>query len=117
MRRARGALAALAVVMSTSCAGSAGVPGRGEATSPGVTVRTAKCVDWRAAGPAQRHLLVEGMTSVFGGRIDNGQRGNVLPSARATEVFDHACEPAFAAAFRLYRLYGGAVGFTPSDQH
>jgi len=41
-----------------------------------------------------------------------GERGQVLPDARARQLFDSYCAQRFAAAFNLYRLYGNAAAFT-----
>jgi hypothetical protein len=81
------------------------------------TVRTATCHDWRTAPAAERSRLVEGMREFFGGQVDSpGRRGQVMPSPRATRLFDAYCSQPFASAFSLYRIYGNAAAFTLPDK-
>lgn len=77
------------------------------------TVRTATCSDWKATTAAERLRLVAGMRAFFGGQVDQpGVHGQVLPDARASQLFDAYCHQPFAAEFQLYRIYGNAAAFT-----
>jgi len=95
----------------TACSGGSG--GKSSPTSEAPSVRTATCASWKAASPDERSRLVVGMREFFGGQVDSpGERGQVLPDARARQLFDSYCAQRFAAAFNLYRLYGNAAAFT-----
>jgi hypothetical protein len=114
--RARGAAAATAALLVVAAGAACGRARHHAApTSPSAvaTVRTADCTTWQQATDAQRQLLVDGMATFFGAPVDSGGGGNTLSSARARHVFDAGCARPASAGFRLYRLYGDAVAFSP----
>jgi hypothetical protein len=95
------------------CNGGSGGSAQTSSSADAATVRTATCTSWKAASPEERTRLVIGMREFFGGQVDSpGARGQVLPDARARQLFDSYCAQRFAAAFNLYRLYGNAAAFT-----
>jgi hypothetical protein len=101
---------ATALALLTACGGS----GSGDRSgTQQATVRTATCDSWQAAPQAERDQLVVGMREFFGGQVDSpGERGQVLPDAKARRLFNSYCAQPFAGAFSLYRLYGNAAAFT-----
>ncbi len=84
------------------------------ATTVGPTVQAADCRAWRALRPASRRALVEQLRLFFGARVSHDYgRGQILPDDRALRLVAGACRPGYAAAFKLYKLYGRAAAFTP----
>jgi hypothetical protein len=73
------------------------------------------CADWRRAGPAERHAVLDALAGVIGGEIIGPRsvvgRGAVLTDDLANRLFDGRCQGEGTGAFRLYRLYGMAAGF------
>ena len=102
-------VASASMAALAACSGSKHHP----PTASAATVRTATCKDWTVATADQRLRLVNGMREFFGGHVDQpGAHGQVLPNARATQLFDAYCKQSFAGEFNLYRLYGNAAAFT-----
>ena len=104
---------ATTLALLTACSGG-GSDSAGSSTSVAPeTVRTATCTSWNAAARSEQDALVVGMREFFGGQVDTpGERGQVLPDARARRLFNSYCAQPFAGAFNLYRLYGNAAAFT-----
>jgi hypothetical protein len=102
-----------AAVLLSGCGGSDSTPRTSSSAAAAATVRTASCKDWNAAPAAEQQQLVRGLREFFGGQVDTpGLRGQVLPDAKATRLFNSYCAQSYAAAFSLYRLYGNAAAFT-----
>jgi len=76
------------------------------------TIRVADCRYWNATDAAEHRSLLAAMRAFFGAEADNGQRGPVLSDQQAEQLFSGACRPAYAKAFKLYKLYGRAAAFT-----
>jgi len=111
-RTALCAAAVVALPLLAACTGG-GRHDAQPAAAQVATVRTATCHDWRTSPADARTRLVAGMREFFGGQVDSpGQRGQVLPDARAARLFDSYCSQPFAGAFSLYRIYGNAAAFT-----
>lgn len=104
---------ATALALLTGCSGGSASSGQSSAAAQAATVRTATCESWNAASPAAQDQLLAGMRDFFGGQVETpGQRGQVLPDAKARRLFNTYCAQSFAGAFNLYRLYGNAAAFT-----
>lgn len=104
---------ATTLVLLTACGGGSGSDGSSPTAAQAATVRTATCASWNAAPRAEQDQLVVGMREFFGGQVDSpGLRGQVLPDAKARQLFDSYCAQRFSGAFNLYRLYGNAAAFT-----
>ncbi|RFU42364.1 right-handed parallel beta-helix repeat-containing protein [Actinomadura logoneensis] len=100
-------------------------PGGGKAAAPGTTAAANEnhqdgslshvdCLWWRTASPARRRHMLDVMRQVFGARIgssDHAAAGATLTDQQATTVFGNACTPAYATAFKLYKLYNHAAAF------
>jgi hypothetical protein len=102
---------------AAGCGGSKADDGGDGASAlpPTISVRTASCSFWNRATPAQQRVLVSALGKFYGAEnaVDvPGTSGNRLPSAQATALLTRSCEPTYAAAFKLYKLYGRAAGFT-----
>lgn len=70
----------------------------------------AMCSDWNGGNEAERLATIEDIRTQLAAQ-DAGLRAPELTDDEAVEAFDNACEPSWAAGFRLYKLYSRAVGF------
>jgi hypothetical protein len=70
----------------------------------------ATCSDWNGANEPERLATIEDIRSQLSAQ-DAGISAPELTDEEAGEMFDNACEPSWAAGFRLYKLYARAVGF------
>jgi hypothetical protein len=116
---AAAAVAIAALIPLTTASGRTGHQSRAVAAADAATVRTAKCADWRIMDAGHRKAVVEGMYEFFTARLDIPSEhayGTGLTDAKAVKLFDGYCKPSFAGNFRLYRLYGDAATFTPTEQ-
>ena len=118
--RARWATAEL--VVPVALAAGCG-QGGGEASSvkpvgkdtAGSVVQFADCGDWRAGSRAQRVVTVERLRGQLTPQRSK-TAASPLPDARAYELIQKACAPAFAQSLRLYKLYVRMQGFAPLSQ-
>ena len=107
-----GAIAAL-VVLLAACG-----DGGGEREEPvgvgelrvGSVAPLAQCRDWRAGSEEQRQATIADIRRQINLR-DTPTPTPELSDAQAARVFDEACAPAYAAGFRLYKLYARAAAF------
>lgn len=78
----------------------------------GTVAELADCGDWRRFSRAQRY---EAIAEIRGLLTPQRSRSAASPvsDARAYEVFQRACGPAYAASLRLYKLYVRVKGFAP----
>jgi hypothetical protein len=76
----------------------------------GVSLQSANCTRWWAAGEAERTAAVHALSRSIGGPTPYGP-GTTLPDARVQRLFDRVCAPAFASHFLLYEIYVRAAGF------
>ena len=70
----------------------------------------ATCADWKGASEAERLATIEDIRTQLGAQ-DSGITAPELTDDEAQELYDHSCEPSWAAGFRLYKLYARGVGF------
>ena len=70
----------------------------------------ATCADWEGASEAERLATIEDIRTQLSAQ-DSGITAPELTDEEASEVYDNACEPAWAAGFRLYKLYARGAGF------
>ena len=82
----------------------------GPVTLDGVSLQSANCTRWWAAGEAERTAAVHALSRSIGGRTPYGP-GTTLPDARVHRLFDRVCAPTFASHFLLYEIYIRAAGF------
>jgi hypothetical protein len=79
-------------------------------TIGGSVAPLAMCSDWNGANEAERLATIAEIRTQLGAQ-DSGISAPELTDEEAEEMFDNACEPSWAAGFRLYKLYARAVGF------
>ena len=70
----------------------------------------AMCGDWKGATETERLATIADIRTQLSAQ-DAGISAPELTDEEAAEMFDTACEPSWAAGFRLYKLYARAVGF------
>ena len=108
------AVAAFGALPATGCGDSDDTsdPGSAALGSPDVqtTVRDADCSDWNGATVEDRQVIVESL-SEFEGGAPTGTVGRTLPDEEAYDLFKRACEPDYAGAFKLYKIYARAAAF------
>jgi hypothetical protein len=71
-----------------------------------------ECRDWNAASLEQKLATIADVRSQVS-RGDAGISAPALTDDEAQDIFDSACEPAWAQGLRLYKLYAHAAGFAP----
>jgi hypothetical protein len=118
VRRGLIALAACGALLSAGCGDSddASDPGSSALGSPELqtSAREADCADWRAASAEERQVIIDSVARYEGGE-PTGTRGRFLPEEQAYALFDRACEPEYASAFKLYKVYARAAAFQPAQ--
>ena len=70
----------------------------------------AMCADWNDGSEPERLATIEDIRTQLAAQ-DSGISAPELTDEEAEEMFDGACEPSWAAGFRLYKLYARAAGF------
>jgi hypothetical protein len=70
----------------------------------------ATCADWNGANEPERLATIAEIRDQLSAQ-DSGVTTPELTDEEAEGMYDHACEPSWAAGFRLYKLYARAVGF------
>jgi hypothetical protein len=70
----------------------------------------ATCADWSGANEPERLATIADIRTQLGAQ-DSGITVPELTDEEAEAMYDNACEPSWAAGFRLYKLYARAVGF------
>ena len=70
----------------------------------------AMCSDWNGGSEPERLATIEDIRIQLAAQ-DSGITAPELTDEEARELFDNACEPSWAAGFRLYKLYARGVGF------
>ena len=81
----------------------------GEMTA-GSVAQLVECRDWNGATGSQQLATIEDVRSQIN-LADSGIDSPELTDEEAQQLFDNACEPSWAAGFRLYKLYARAAGF------
>jgi hypothetical protein len=51
----------------------------------------------------------------YEGGAPTGTVGRTLPDDEAYDLFERACEPEYASAFKLYKIYVRAAAFQPAQ--
>ncbi|HSJ18933.1 MAG TPA: hypothetical protein VK920_12645 [Solirubrobacterales bacterium] len=77
------------------------------------STREADCQDWNAASVEDRQVIVASIAEFEGG-APTGTAGRTLPDDEAYDLFERACEPEYAGAFKLYKIYVRAAAFSES---
>ncbi|MEA2347220.1 MAG: hypothetical protein QOG62_1007 [Thermoleophilaceae bacterium] len=87
----------------------------------GGSISLTDCRDWNDTDARDRYQVIGALESFYGGPISSGQGsaartapGPVIAPDDAYALFERACKPSYAAAFKLYKLYGRAAAFTGS---
>ncbi len=78
------------------------------------SVSLLSCQDWNDADASKRLDTIAQIESFASGPVTGegvAGEGSVLPEEQAYKLFERQCEPAYAAGFRLYKLYTQATGF------
>lgn len=79
------------------------------------STREADCQDWKAASVEDRQVIVASIAEFEGGG-PSGTLGATLPDDEAYDLFERACEPQYANAFKLYKIYARAAAFAGAEQ-
>jgi hypothetical protein len=89
-----------------------GDPGSSALGSPELqtSAREADCADWNAASTEDRRVIIDSIAEFEGG-APTGTQGRSLPEDEAYDVFERTCEPEYASAFKLYKVYVRAAAF------
>ena len=78
----------------------------------GAPINLADCTDWNDASVEERLGTVAQIRDFTGGPVaGTDETGAVLDDQDAYDFFEDACEPTYARAFKLYKLYGRAAAF------
>jgi hypothetical protein len=75
---------------------------------------TYDCDDWKGADADGRLAALQALHDLVGGPIvgeDANGSGRVLKDEDGYRLLDRICEPDYASAFLLYKVYGRAAGF------
>jgi hypothetical protein len=93
-----------------SASGGTSATGVGQVRA-GSVAQLAQCSDWNSGGPADRFTTIADIDDQVNQAGADGPTPD-LPEDEAYELFERACAPAYAAGFRLYKLYirAGAFG-------
>jgi hypothetical protein len=75
----------------------------------------AMCAEWNAGSEAEQLATIDELRTQLGPQ-NSAISVPELTDDEATEMFDNACEPSWAAGFRLYKLYARAVGFVELER-
>jgi hypothetical protein len=103
--------ATLAASLGLALAGCGGDTAPAEQGVGGNTpLRLADCEDWNESGVEQRLNTVRQLREFNAGPSER-VRGAVLDDDQAYDLLEGQCEPEFAGAFKLYKLYGRAAAF------
>jgi len=81
----------------------------GEMTA-GSVASLVECRDWNGADEEQKLATIADVRAQLNPE-DTGIEAPELTDEEAMKLFDSSCKPAYAAGFRLYKLYAQAAGF------
>ncbi len=77
------------------------------------SLRLANCDDWTGSSVDERLATVNQLTDFAGGPVGEiDARGAILDDDQAYDLLEAQCEPEFAGAFKLYKIYVRAAAFT-----
>jgi hypothetical protein len=107
------ATAVLAALALTACGGDTSAnESSGAGVDVGAPINLADCSNWNDASVEERLGTVGQIREFTGGPIaGTDASGAVLDDQEAYDMFERACEPDYARAFKLYKLYGRAAAF------
>lgn len=107
------AAALLAALALAGCGGdTSGNESSDAGVDVGVPINLADCSNWNDASVEERLGTIGQIQEFTGGPIaGTDQTGAVLEEQEAYDLFENACEPDYARAFKLYKLYGRAAAF------
>lgn len=118
-RAGRAALALIAGLVLLAGCGDSGESGDGAAEVEGVgpvvagsTAQFASCRDWVAGTEEERYATIEDIRGQLTPQSSESAE-SALSDEAAYELFQHNCEPEWAASLRLYKLYAHAQPFAP----
>ncbi len=106
-RLAAGLLAAAGLALA-GCGGDSAPADQG--VGGNTPLRLADCDDWNGSGVDERLTTVRQLRDLNAGP-NEAVRGPVLDDEQGYDVLEGQCEPEFAGAFKLYKLYGRAAAF------
>jgi len=110
----RHGLAACALIAAMALGGCGADDGPAAQARGGIgqPVRTADCQAWKDSGARERFETVEALRQFAGDRTGSpAGRGATLDDEAAYDLLERSCEPAYAAGFKLYKLYTRAAAF------
>jgi hypothetical protein len=104
------------LIMTLAFAACGGDTSGNESSDAGVDVgapiNLADCTDWNDASVEGRLGTIAQIRDFTGGPVaGTDETGAVLDDQEAYDFFEDACEPTYARAFKLYKLYGRAAAF------
>jgi hypothetical protein len=100
--------AAAAVIGVAGCGGDTSATPQG--VGAGTETRLADCDDWNSSSTEERLVTIGQLTEINTGQSEV-YRGKILGDDQAYDILEAQCEPEFAGAFKLYKLYGRAAAF------
>jgi hypothetical protein len=113
------AVAACGVVPGAGCgdASDSSAPGSSALGSPELqtSARQTDCMDWNNASAEERQVMIDSIAEFESGE-PTGTEGRFLATEQAYDLFERACEPEYAGAFKLYKIYARAAAFQPEQQ-
>lgn len=113
---AKPSLITAALLVTLALAGCGGDTSGNESSGAGVDVgepiNLADCTNWNEASVEERLGTIGQIEQFTGGPIAGTEgSGRTLDEQDAYDMFERACEPDYARAFKLYKLYGRAAAF------
>lgn len=113
----QGPAAALLIATVLALAACGGDTSGNESSDAGVNIgapiNLADCSNWNDASAEERLGTIGQIQEFTGGPIaGTDQKGTVLDEQEAYDIFENACAPGYARAFKLYKLYGRAAAFS-----
>ena len=110
-------IAALALLAGCGDSGESGDSGSAEVEGVGPvvggsTAQFASCRDWVGGTEEERYATIEDIRGQLTPQSSETAESDLSDEA-AYEMFEHTCEPEWAASLRLYKLYARAQPFAP----
>ena len=110
-------IAGLALLAGCGDSGESGDEGSAETEGVGPvvaesTAQFASCGDWVGGTEEERYATIEDIRGQL--TPQNSETAeSALSDEEAYELFEHTCEPKWAASLRLYKIYAHAQPFAP----
>ena len=103
----------------SGCGSESSTPPRlGAGPNVGAPINLADCTDWNQANTAERLGTIRQLEDFAGGPVVGGNpsdpsgTGAVLDEKEAYDLLNRSCDPEFARAFKLYKIYERAAAFS-----